>query len=426
MLLLSAALLLTAFPAHAQLSLFAAVDLARRNSPAVRIAQADVDHAKAGLSESKDAYLPSLAAGSSIGYSYGFPVGEPTIYNFQAHSLALSFSQPDYIRSARAALRSATLSLQDSLSQVELDTTVDYLQLDTVTQELAALEDEKKYAEQLDAIEQDRLDAGVESQIAATKAELNAAQADLRRLDLQAQAAVLRQQLSHLTGLPIDDMAPEPETVPGPPDFAAVEANKPALPQSVEASVSNATSKHFLAHGDSRINYRPQIAFGVNYSRYAKFNNYELYYLRFQHNNFDVGLQVQLPIFDATKDAQAAQSAASAVHADQEAKQARNQASEQLLQLQGHVPELRAQSKVAELQWKLAGEQLQALNLQLKAAPTNPNAAPPTPIDEMSLRINERNRYAEALDARFSLLKAQLTLLRNTGGLHDWINTAVR
>ncbi len=416
-----ASLLAAPGSARAQLSLHTAVDLARRDSASVRIAQADVARATAGLAESRDAYKPSFNLGSSIGYSYGFPVGQPSIYNVQAQSLVLSYSQPDYIRAARAALHAAQLSLQDALDQVALDTSLDYVELDTINRQLTALDEEKHYAERLDAIEQDRVAAGVESRINATRAELNAAQADLKRLDLEAQANLLRERLSHLTGLPAQSMIPRTETIPGDPAFLGAGLQEKSA--AVEASFANATSKHSLARGDDRQAYRPQISFGVNYSRYAEFNNYAEYYLRFQHNNFDAGLQVQIPLFDATRLAKARESAADAAHADAQAVQSREVAQEQVVQINGSLAELRAQQRVARLQSELAGEQLDVVLTQLKDGTGNPATPQLSPADEMQARIAERQRYVEYLDASLQLTKAELNLLRATGGIEDWVNT---
>ena len=115
----------------AQVSFYTAVDLALRNSTQVRISAADVRHAEAAVMESVDAYKPSFSVGSSLGYSYGFPVGQPSIYSVSANSLAFSFTQPSYIRAARAALLAAQLQLKDTRQQVILDTALDYIELTT-------------------------------------------------------------------------------------------------------------------------------------------------------------------------------------------------------------------------------------------------------------------------------------------------------
>src|SRR5579883_805597 len=195
---------LSSLSATAQISLYTVVDLALRNSTSVRMAQADVMRAAAGLTESKDAYIPNFVLGSSLGYSYGFPLGEPSVFNVSSQSLLFTFSQPDYIRSARAALRSAEFNLKDVREQVVLDASLDYIQLDKAQQTLAALDQEKQYVDKLVSIEEDRVLAGVENRIELTKAKLMAAQIDLKRIHLRNDADLVRQQLAHLTGLAPD------------------------------------------------------------------------------------------------------------------------------------------------------------------------------------------------------------------------------
>ena len=55
--------------AHAQISLISAVDLALKNNPRVRLAQADFDKSAAVLKESKDVYIPAITVGSGLGWS---------------------------------------------------------------------------------------------------------------------------------------------------------------------------------------------------------------------------------------------------------------------------------------------------------------------------------------------------------------------
>ena len=136
----------------------------------------------------------------------------------------------------------------------------------------------------------------------------------------------------------------------------------------VKAAYASARSKLYTSFGDARQNNRPTFGFGGEYNRYAKFNNYNEYYLRFQHNNFNVGIQITLPLFDATRKAKAKGSGAEAVQATAEADQLRDQAGEQILQLQKSVTELSAQEQVAELQNELAQDQLDAITTQLHRA----------------------------------------------------------
>jgi outer membrane protein TolC len=407
----------TSAPAQG-VSFYTAVDLALRNSTQVRISSADVQHAEAAVMESVDAYKPSFSVGSSLGYSYGFPVGQPSIYSVAANSLAYSFSQPDYIRSARQALLSAQLQLKDTRQQVILDTATDYVQLVTVDQQIAALDEETGFVHRLVEIETERVDAGLDSKVELTQARLTGAQIALRRLHLADQAELVRVRLAHLTGLNPEDIVSEPQTVPRPPDISdpgPIDDNS-----GVKAAYASAKSKLYTAFGDARQNNRPTFAFGGEYNRYAKFNNYNEYYLRFQHNNFNVGIQINLPLFDATRKAKAKGSGAAAAAASAQADQLRNQTSEQVLQLQKSVAELTAQEQVAELQNELSQDQLDAVTTQLRLGSGTPGAAAPLPKDEQGAHIRERSHFVDMLETRFQLTQTRLALLRSMGRIEDW------
>jgi outer membrane protein TolC len=415
--------LLVSFRMQAQVSLYTVVDLALRNSAQVRMAQADVMRAAAGLTEAKDAYIPNLMLGSSLGYSYGFPLGEPSVFNVTSQSLLFTFSQPDYVRSARAALRAAELNLKDSRQQVILDTALDYAQLDKTQNEMAALDQEKQYADKLVSIEQDRVLAGVDGRTELTRAELTAAQITLKRIHLENEAQSLRQQLAHLTGLAPSSFITDSRSIPAAPDFLqATDLGRRAgmLNAGIQAAEANAKSKMYVAFGDSRQTFRPQLSFGADYSLFAKFNNYDQYFRSFQYNNFNVGIQIRVPLFDASLKSRQQRSAAEAAHAAAEADQTRNQVNEQILQMQRSLAELRAQQRVAQLQAELAQEQLEALTTQLEQGSGSPGAPLLTPKDEQQARILERQRYEEMLDADFAVVRAELNLMRSIGTIEDW------
>src|SRR5271154_6450293 len=113
LILTSSAFAIAVTPAVAQISFTTAVDLALKTSPRVKMAEAEVDKARAALEEARDVYIPNLVGGSGLGYSYGFPVGQPSIFNFTSQSLLFNYSQHDYLRASRAALNAAHLVLMD-------------------------------------------------------------------------------------------------------------------------------------------------------------------------------------------------------------------------------------------------------------------------------------------------------------------------
>jgi outer membrane protein TolC len=320
-------------------------------------------------------------------------------------------------------LLSAQASLRDTRDKVVANTALSYIELDTDRRELEALDQQHSDGERLVEIERERNTAGLSSAMDVTQAELMNAQLELRRLHIQDHMSLLRLRLANLTGLTEDAITPEPASIPGPPALPAVTDMNAILNAhngALAASEADAQSKQNLAVGDSRKQWWPQIAFGVQYSRYAKFNNYAEYYLRFQHNNFDVGVDVKLPIFDAEARDRANGSAADAVHAREQASLFRLQLGEQTRELSGSLAELRVQQKIAGLQSDYAQENLDAVMTQIQNGPGNPNANPLTPRDEQKARIEERRRYVDKLDADFQLMQAEIQLQRSLGTVEDW------
>ena len=420
--------MVAASPANAQMSFYTAVDLALRNSHEVKMAAADVDRAAAGVSQARDAYVPTMAIGSSVGYSYGFPVGQPTLANATANSLVLSFSQPAMIRSARASLAAARAALRNTREKVVADTALNYIELDTDKRELEALDQQHSFGERLVEIERERNASGLSSAMDVTQAELTNAQLELRRLHIQDHMSLLRLRLANLTGLTEDSIAPEPASIPAPPTAPTTETLNATLSThspAIASSEADAQSKQFIAVSDKGKIWRPEVAFGIQYSRYAKFNNYAEYYLRFQHNNFDVGINLILPIFDAEARDRARGSAADAVHAREQANVFRLQLAEQTRELSGGLAELRVQQKIARLQSDYAQENVDAVMTQLQNGTGNPNATPLTPRDEEKARIEERRRYVDKLDADFQLMQAEIQLQRSLGTVEEWAVQAV-
>ena len=157
---------MTAAPAlvYSQVSLSTVVDLAQRNSSAVRLAEADWHKAQALLAETKAVYIPSLTFGSGLPAvpSVGFTGGVPSILSGTAQSLVFSLPQKHYIAAANAGVQAAVLRLKDSREQVALDASTAYIELDIVEHELDAARQQETFANKLVTIEQERAEAGID------------------------------------------------------------------------------------------------------------------------------------------------------------------------------------------------------------------------------------------------------------------------
>ena len=400
-------------------SLYTVVDLALRNSSKVRAAEAGVQVAHGAWKETHDAYIPNFALGSGLGYSYGFPLGTPTLFNVTSQSLLFSFSQPDYIRSARAAEKAAALTLKNIRQQVILDAALDYVDLAKTLEQIAALDQATADTNKLLVIMQSRLQAGLETDMQMTRARLTGAQIDLRKIQMENHADELRQHLSNMTGVDPALIQPESSSIPPLPNlnFPSLLQGSP-LPPAVLAADATADSKLFAAWGDRKQNHRPTVEFAAQYALFSTFNNYQEYYgNHFQYNNLGIGIQAVWPLFDRTRSDKALESEAEAIRARRQAELARIQNSEGNLALWHNLRVLEAQEKVAGLQQQLARDTLAVTVTQMnRGGATGPVA----PQQTERQRIDERTSYVGLQDAQFNVTKLKLDLLNAVGGLEDW------
>ena len=92
--LLFASLLLPAFSFSEPVAFKRAIELAIRNSTAINAATADTSRLQATYQEARDQYIPQVYFGSGLAYSFGFPLGEPSIFKVSSTSLLLSSAGP--------------------------------------------------------------------------------------------------------------------------------------------------------------------------------------------------------------------------------------------------------------------------------------------------------------------------------------------
>lgn len=402
-------------------SLYTVVDLALRNSKSVQIAEAEQQHARGAWNETRNAYIPNFSIGSGLGYSYGFPIGGPYIFNVGSNSLLFSFSQHDYIRSTHAAWQAATLSVKNARQQVILDASLQYIELDKTVGQIAALQQALADADAMVDVVQNRMNAGLESKLSLTQARLTRARIQLRAIQMENHAEELRQHLALLTGLDANVIIPSASSVPPLPDldFRSLMGSGEKSPM-VQAAFATAESRKFSARGDKNQNYRPTIGMAFQYQLFSTFNGYQNYYLHFQQNNIAVGIQAILPLFDPIRRDKAIESKAEAVRAQRQAELTRIQNNEGNFALWHSLRELEAEEQVAVLEQQLAQDTLDSTVTQMNQGPASADAGPVAPQEADADRIEERTRYVDMKDAQFNVTRAKLNLLNAVGGLEDW------
>ncbi len=323
-------------------------------------------------------------------------------------------------------MNAAIMRLKDAREQAALDASSAYLELDAVNQELAVANKQKELTDRLVDIEQQRAEAGVDPLSELLQAKLTAANLKYARLHLETRAATLAKQLATLTGLPLGSITPDHASIP---EIPAVHGDEPArtLP-GIESARLMALSHERTAKGDRDTNYLPQMSFFAQYNRNTTIlNDVASYFVgdALPANNFASGINISVPLLDMVHRAKSRESAADALRARVEAEQAEHQNDIQIAELTGTLRELDAQAEIASLKQQIAADQLKTVETQLEngnGAGSGPGAQPQvSPKAGQEARIDERQKYADSLEAGFELSKARLDLIRALGHMEDWL-----
>ena len=414
----------------AQISLQTAVSLALNNSPRIRIAQADLDKARAAHGEAKDAYVPAVSTQAGYGQSTGAPLNVPVIFSISANSLVFSFSQKDYIRSAEQAMVAAEHALRNAQIEVVEDTTNTYVALDNALQRRDVLGQESGYAGRLVTVSGQRVLAGVDAPVEVPKARRTATQIRLLALQVEDEIASDTTRLAQLTALPSSGLVTEPASIPQFDGPAIAPATTGGDGEAVAAAFATARAKQYAAFGDSRYLLRPQIGLGANYSRVdTGLSSYASYYPRYggtpdnpnSSNSLNFGLSITVPLLDMAHRSKARQSAADAARALAEAQFQQGEFRQGRAKLRNAAAELALRAELARDEQEIAQDQLEALQVQLQASAGALQGPQTTPKDLLNAQLQERQRFLDLLNVQLQLRQTQVNLLRQNEGLSSWV-----
>lgn len=392
-----------------------AVELAIRNSTAVNSADVDVNRLQATYQEARDQYVPQVYFGSGLAYSFGFPLGEPSLFKVSSTSLLLNQAQREFIKAARSDVRAATLNKQEKKGQVILETALSYSELDKNQASINVLRQQEDAALKFENIEGQRIQAGVDAAIELTRARLNTARIRLKIAELVAGADTLRMRLSQLTGMPAKEFETVTESIPRLPDVSQDEdlaTRAMNFSPSVASAKELAAAKLFQARGEHKQLY-PAVDLVGQYARFTKYNNYDQYYKTFRRNNGAIGVEIRFPFLNKGQKDHSEAAYAEALRARKDVDAAKEQVSTETVKLQRSVAQLSAAREVAKLEYQLAQNNTEAIQAKVDAGQA-------TLRDQQQAQLDENEKYSTLLDATYELEKAQMQLLKQTGDLEKW------
>ncbi len=393
-----------------------AVEMALRNSREVGLAQARYNVAQNTVNVNRSAFRPNLFTGSGAAYTYGFPQtpsgAAPSIINASYVQTVFNPLLASQVRSADERREAQRLELEKTRNSVMLQTSSSYLELAKVRHSLDLMRAHRQSNARILEFTRQRSSEGLELSIEVTRAELNEARSEQRIVQLESRQRVLERQLAALIGIPGDGRIEiESEIVPLNEQQREQDLVDRALSSSLDlqqAEFERRAREHRLA-GEIATKW-PTADLFAEYGLFARFNNFQDFFQRFQRNNFNIGLQIRIPLVNSQRSANVALARSELTTAEMDLKAKRQNVELDVERQYQHLRELDAAREVARLELKLAQENLQIVQANFGEGRSNLR-------DVEKARLEENDKWLAFLDSDYDHQKARLDLLNTTGDL---------
>jgi outer membrane protein TolC len=259
-----------------------------------------------------------------------------------------------------------------------------------------------------------RVSEGRELPIEARRAELNLARARQRAAALEADQEFAERSLATVLGFSAEDRVQAAESVrtfSGLPD-SEEEAVDAALASSKEARrLESAMQVEALEIRRQRAERLPRLDLVAQYGLFSKFNNYEEFFNKFQRNNGQIGVSIQVPLLPGPGvSARIAQAEAGRARLRAELQAARNRIELETRRSYQRVHQADMARQVSKLDLDLAREEVSLLLARMEEG-----RASLQQVEEA--RFSENEKWIAFYDAQSAAERARLELLLRTGGL---------
>jgi outer membrane protein len=398
------------------LTLKRAIELALQNSKDIQLAKIQARVADHAAQITKAQFMPNLYAGSGAGYTYGIPETPggraPSVFNVSYTEQVFNEPLRGQAKEMQEQSSSQKIVLQDARNDVITRTAMSYLELGKVQHSLELLRKERESTEKILQVTQERQGEGFELPVEVTRAQLTKAQVTQRVLQLEGREDELEVFLRYQLGLgDAQEIQVTPEELPGEAEQAGDNLVAMALTNNtgLQLAQSDVRAKEFRLKGEKRGHW-PTLELVSVYSVLAKYNNYQQFFNTFQRNNFNAGVNIQVPIFSARVKAAVGLAEVNLDAARAVLGNKKSEVSAEVRQKTRRVREMDAAKEVARLELQLAQQNVSVLQAQFGEGKLN--------LREMEkARLNENEKWMVYLDTNFRKQQAQLELLKTAGQL---------
>ena len=417
-LLLGILVITAAFAEVRPLKLKAVLELAMAQNPDVAQARLEERKAADGIRVARDPFMPKVIVGSGLAYSSGFPMSiegsAPSIV--EARAIASIFNRPQrlLVEKSREQERSTKISTEERREAVAYRAATLYVEAGRIAEAIKAIDQQIINFERARANTVVLIEEGRELPLEEKRARLKLAQARQRLQRLQFDREAAETDLALLLGFPPEDRVQPVEAERAVPVVSDTESDAilNALRNSRELQRldSQLKAKNFemKSYEAQRL---PTLDLVAQYGRFARFNNYDKFFNRFDANNAQVGMSFRIPIVPSLAGrAQKDIASSEMVGLRSQVTAARGRIAVGARRAWQFVAQQQLATDVAKLDLEVARDQVSVL-----LALYEEGRVPLKQIEEA--RLQESEKWIALFDTRYALDRARLDLLRETGNV---------
>jgi outer membrane protein len=399
------------------LTLRQAVDLALKQNPDLVLSRLDQQKAQQAIRVAKDPFVPKVYAGSGLAKPWGYPLSidgaAPSI--IQTRTDMALFNRPKTYELARVreVARGAEIDTASKADSVAYQTATMFLDAQELARSKQSLQLEVENLQRVSAAVSAQVQEGRQLPIENKRVAVDLARASERLLNLSDDLDYAEASLAVVLGYPAADRV-EPVSE----ERAALE-----VPESEQAAVEQALDNNkdirklesqIQAKGfevkENRAVRLPSVDLVAQYALFTK-SDYEYFFTRFQRNNGELGVGIQIPLLigPASK-ALARQAQIDIEELRTQMNQLRNRIQLDTQKSYQTLQKARSAEEVARLDLDYTRDQVSILLAQL-----GEGRATEQQLD--NARLAEQEKWITFYDAQHAVENARLDLLRQTGTL---------
>jgi outer membrane protein len=399
------------------LTLRQAVEIALKENPDLVLSRLDQQKAQAAIRVAKDPFAPKLYAGSGLAKVWGYPTSiegsAPSIIQTRTDMAVFNRAKTYELARVRETARGAEIDTESKSDQIAYQTATMFLDAQQLDRSKQSIQLEVESLQRVRSATGEQVDEGRQLAIENKRVAVEVARASQRLAALNGDLDYSEASLAVVLGYAAADRVQPREE-----ERAAFE-----VPASEQAALELALQNNKdLRKLESQLQAKgfevkeaeaarlPVVDVVAQYALLAK-TNYENFFTRFQRNNGELGVSIQIPLISGSASkGLAARAQTDILELRTQMGQIRNRIQLDTQKSYQELEKARSAQEVARLDLDYTRDQVSLLLAQL-----GEGRATQQQVD--NARLTEQEKWIAFYDAQHAVENARLDLLRQTGTL---------